>query len=101
MTDQVTYDDDLDRPVYGAAAIGQIAGCKNERQAFHFLERGYIDASKAGPRIWVSTKRRILRVHHDKFDEALRKLTHLRVGLDFSHIYLFFAPALFGDRGTP
>ena len=57
-----TYDDDLDAPVYGARRIGQIAGLKNERQAFHFLERGYIDASKLGPRIWVSTKRRILKM---------------------------------------
>jgi hypothetical protein len=57
-----TYDDDLDRPVYGAKAIGQIANLKNERQAYHFLESGYIDASKLGKKCWVSTKRRILRV---------------------------------------
>ena len=57
-----TYDDDLDAPVYGARRIGQIAGLKNERQAYHFLERGYIDAGKLGKKCWVSTKRRILRV---------------------------------------
>ena len=35
-------------------------------------------------------KRGVLRVHHDKLDEALRKLAALGVGLDFSHIYFSF-----------
>ena len=39
--------------------------------------------------LWIwnlpKKKRGVLRVHHDEFDEALRKLAGLCVGLDFSH----------------
>ena len=50
---------DPDVPVWGAAAIGQVLG-RNERQAYHLLERGLIDATKVGS-LWVSTPRRLLR----------------------------------------
>ena len=35
-------------------------------------------------------QRRVLRVHHHKLDEALRKLSALSAGLNFSHIYFYF-----------
>jgi hypothetical protein len=68
---------DLDAPIWGAKAIGAVAGLfkKNGkkssgkktsdeddevdlRKTFHLLEIGAIDASKAG-RLWVSTPRRV------------------------------------------
>lgn len=52
--------DPLDRPIFGASAIGQVLGLK-PRQAFHALESGYLDADKFGGR-WVSTARRLRRV---------------------------------------
>jgi hypothetical protein len=48
----------LDTPVWGAAAIGRVIG-RSERQTFHLLERGHLDASKVGG-LWVSTPRRLL-----------------------------------------
>ncbi len=47
-----------------------------------------IDFAFAGLRIWdlPEKKRGVLRVHHDKFDEALGKLAALCAGLDFSHL---------------
>jgi hypothetical protein len=62
------FDSDLDRPVYGAAAIAKILnlldenGEPDERRAYYVLERGYADASKMGT-TWVSTRRRLLRPH--------------------------------------
>jgi hypothetical protein len=57
---------DLDRPLWGAEAIGLAAnildedGNVDQRATYYALENGYIDASKAG-RQYVSTERRILR----------------------------------------
>jgi hypothetical protein len=51
--------ENLDTPVWGAAAIGRVLG-RSERQAFHLLEKRLIDATKVGA-IWVSTPRRLLR----------------------------------------
>jgi hypothetical protein len=51
-------DDNLDAPIWGAAAIGQIIG-RSKRQTFHLLERKLIDADKIGA-TWVSTPRRLL-----------------------------------------
>ena len=53
--------DDLDKPIYGAKAIGE-ARKLTERQAFWALENGYLDADKMG-RKWTSTPRR-LRNHY-------------------------------------
>jgi len=56
--------DDLDRPIYGAHAIGKEAGLLDDegnvdlRRTFHALEHGYLDAGKFGRR-WISTPRRI------------------------------------------
>ena len=50
---------DLDRPIYGAKNIGAVVNL-SERQAFHALERGYLDGDKFGKK-WRSTKRRLLR----------------------------------------
>jgi hypothetical protein len=51
--------DDLDKPIWGAKAIGNEAGV-DERKAFYMLERGYLDGTKCGV-LWVSTPRRIRR----------------------------------------
>lgn len=51
-------DDTFDRPIWGAAAIGEIIG-RSQRQAFHLLESGHLDADKLGNQ-WVSTPRRLL-----------------------------------------
>jgi len=59
-------DTKLDKPLYGAEAIGRTAhlvddkGNVDIRKTYHALEQGYIDASKFG-RQWVSTPRRIRR----------------------------------------
>jgi hypothetical protein len=59
-------DDELDRALYGAQAIGLEAciiddeGNVDIRKTYHALERGYLDADKFG-RQWVSTPRRIRR----------------------------------------
>jgi hypothetical protein len=49
--------EDLDKPLWGAAAIGEEIG-KTESQAFHLLEAGHLPATKIG-RQWASTKRRL------------------------------------------
>jgi hypothetical protein len=49
--------DDLDRPIWGAAAIGAEANL-TPRQAFHALERGHLPGTKIGAK-WMSTKRRL------------------------------------------
>jgi hypothetical protein len=48
---------DLDRPLWGAKAIGAEIG-RSERQAYHLLENGLIPGEKVG-KIWVSTPRRL------------------------------------------
>jgi len=59
-------DENLDRPIWGAKAIGQEAGCikddgeADERKTFYLLEMKLLDADKVG-RQWVSTPRRIRR----------------------------------------
>jgi hypothetical protein len=52
-------DDDLDRPLWGAAAIGACIG-RTEAQAFRLLEASLIDATKVN-RLWQSTRRRLRR----------------------------------------
>jgi len=49
--------DDLDRPIWGAAAIAEEIR-KTKSQAFHLLESGHIPATKVG-RQWVTTRRRL------------------------------------------
>jgi hypothetical protein len=51
--------DDLDRLIYGAENIGLVVNL-SARQAYHALERGYLDGDKFG-RKWRSTKRRLLK----------------------------------------
>jgi hypothetical protein len=63
-----SFDDDLDRPVYGVREIARVLnliddrGEPDERRAYYALEQGYADASKLG-RVWTSTKRRLLAPH--------------------------------------
>jgi hypothetical protein len=49
--------DDLDKPLWGAAAIGEEID-KTPSQTFQLLEAGHLPATKIG-RQWVSTKRRL------------------------------------------
>jgi hypothetical protein len=55
---------DLDRPLWGAEAIGREAGILDDNgnvdlnRVFYQLACGHLPASKAG-RLWVSTPRRI------------------------------------------
>jgi hypothetical protein len=51
---------DDDRPIWGAVAIGKIIN-RTPAQVYHLTEQGAIDVSKAGFRLLVSTKRRLLR----------------------------------------
>jgi len=63
-------EDDLDRPIWGAEAIGKAANLK-PRQAYHALEKGYLPASKAG-RKWFTTNRRLrARFSGDRDDREL------------------------------
>jgi hypothetical protein len=50
--------DDLDRPVWGAEAFGQIIN-RDVTHVFYMLNNGLLDADKIGRR-WVSTPRRLL-----------------------------------------
>jgi hypothetical protein len=50
--------DELDRPLWGADAIGEIIG-KTKGQTFPLLNKGLLDADKVGG-TWVSTARRLL-----------------------------------------
>jgi hypothetical protein len=60
----MTDTSELDRPLYGAEAIGREAemldgkGKVDLNRVYYALERGHIDASKFG-RVWVTTRRRI------------------------------------------
>jgi hypothetical protein len=58
MFESVGSADDLDKPIYGAKNIGVVVNL-TERQAFHALEKGYLDGDKFGKK-WRSTKRRLL-----------------------------------------
>ena len=58
MSTDPEFNLDLDRLVWGARGIAEIIG-RNERQAFHLLESGYLDADKVGSS-WVSSPRRLL-----------------------------------------
>jgi hypothetical protein len=55
---------DLDRPLWGAEAIGREAGIFDEdgnvdlNETYYALAKGYLPASKFG-RLWISTPRRI------------------------------------------
>ncbi len=49
---------EIDRPVWGAEAIGQIIN-RPEKAAFEMLERGVLPAKKVKGR-WVSTPRKLL-----------------------------------------
>lgn len=51
--------DDLDRPIWGAEAIGRVIN-RPERVTFHLLNRRLLDADKVGNR-WTSTPRRLLK----------------------------------------
>jgi hypothetical protein len=53
-----TRDEALDRPVWGAEAIGRIIG-KPARATYHLLEKGLIPAKKVGDS-WVSSPRKLL-----------------------------------------
>jgi hypothetical protein len=52
-------DNDLDLPVWGAAAIAAVLNT-TRRKAFYLLENKFVDATKVGSQ-WCSTKRRLLR----------------------------------------
>ena len=58
--------DDLDRPIWGAEAIGREAGLidadgrVDTRRAFYLLEKRLLPATKIG-RQWATTRRRLQR----------------------------------------
>ena len=52
-------DDDLDLPIWGAAAIAAVLNT-TRRKAFYLLEHGFVAGTKIGSQ-WCSTKRRLLR----------------------------------------
>jgi hypothetical protein len=58
MTNLKDIVDPLDRPVWGAEAIGRVIN-RNEIETFHLLSKGLVDATKKGGR-WTSTPRRLL-----------------------------------------
>ena len=64
--DKMIEDKDLDKPLWGAEAIGRQAGLLNDdgsvnfRATFYALERGNLPAIKIGKR-WVTTLRRLRR----------------------------------------
>jgi hypothetical protein len=58
VTDPKNIVDDLDRPIWGAEAIGRVIG-KNEGQTFYLLGQGLLDANRIGGQ-WCSTPRRLL-----------------------------------------
>jgi hypothetical protein len=60
MPNQVNkFGNDLDRPVWGAEAIGQVIN-RTRRETYHLLNSGKLDATKCGAQ-HVSTPRRLLR----------------------------------------
>jgi hypothetical protein len=58
MRDLKEIVDVLDRPIWGAEAIGRVIS-RSESETFHLLSHGHLDASKVGGR-WTSTPRRLL-----------------------------------------
>jgi hypothetical protein len=50
--------DPLDKPIWGAEAIGVVIE-RTEPETFYLLGNGHLDASKVGGR-WTSTPRRLL-----------------------------------------
>lgn len=52
-------DAELDRPIWGAKAIGENIN-RTERQTFYLLESGLLDATKVGS-TWQSTPRKLRR----------------------------------------
>jgi hypothetical protein len=54
----MTDNDDLDKPIWGARAFGEVLG-KAEKHVQNMLDHGTLDATQIGRR-WVSTKRRLL-----------------------------------------
>jgi hypothetical protein len=58
VTDLKDLVDPLDRPIWGAEAIGRVID-RSEAQAFHLLSQKLLDADKVGGR-WTSTPRRLL-----------------------------------------
>ena len=62
-----TYD--LDTPVWGAEAIGEVIR-RSKRQTFYLLENGLLDADRIGHR-WCSTPRRLLRPQRSKRSEVV------------------------------
>jgi hypothetical protein len=73
MTDLAT-EQDLDRPIWGAEAIGREAGVfkggeVDVRKSYHLLEAGFLPATKAGHQ-WTSTKRRLRRFFAGEADPS-------------------------------
>ena len=58
MSDLEEVVDPIDRPVWGAAAIGRVIR-RSEAEVFYLLGNGLLDANKIGGR-WTSTPRRLL-----------------------------------------
>jgi hypothetical protein len=61
---------DPDRPIYGVKAFAQVLN-RSERQVYHDLESGRLDAKKFG-KTWASTPRRLLNGPLGPDDTALR-----------------------------
>ena len=53
------YDPKLDAPIWGAKSIGEVIH-RTQRQTYHLLEAGHLDADKIG-KCWRSSIRRLLR----------------------------------------
>jgi hypothetical protein len=60
MSQPIPEIDPLDQPIEGAAAFAAVLNWP-EKRVRYLLERGLLHAEKLGPRIWVSTPRRLLR----------------------------------------
>jgi hypothetical protein len=61
--------DPLDVPIEGAAAFADVLRWP-EKRVRYLLERKLLDADKIGPRIWVSTPRRLLKQFAGKAETA-------------------------------
>jgi hypothetical protein len=58
ITDAKDILDQLDRPIWGAHAIGRVIG-RSETEASYLLQKGLLPASKVG-KYWVTTARRLM-----------------------------------------
>jgi hypothetical protein len=58
MTDATKEANELDTPLWGAAAIAPVVK-RTKRATFHLLQAGRLPATKVGT-CWVSTRRRLL-----------------------------------------